>query len=276
VINGEGTLHHGAGPGERLLAVAHHPVRGKKPVALINALYQENPPDWARYIEKIDLVSTRDAWSAEEAARHWGRPVNHVPDLSLGEGMETGSGARRGDLLLIGDSVIWPVTKRLIALADSRKDARFLPIRTTIKANKPHHPQPFRALRDLYIKTHAAAFGLKHRHVLFNRDEAGFMDSLRTGALHVTGRFHAICLCLVTGTPFIALESNSWKIRALLDEFGLGRDRLLGMDDLASRLDDPALRRFTPEEQTAVAARLAVCVSETQALFDSIRALVDR
>ena len=35
VINGEGTLHHGAKAGARLLRVVDHPVRGDKPVALI-------------------------------------------------------------------------------------------------------------------------------------------------------------------------------------------------------------------------------------------------
>src|SRR3546814_15358610 len=40
VINGEGTLHHGAPHGEILLKVVDHPVRTTKPVVLINALYR--------------------------------------------------------------------------------------------------------------------------------------------------------------------------------------------------------------------------------------------
>ena len=274
VINGEGTLHHGARPGEKLLKIAEHPVRGRKPVALINALYQDNPDGWSRYLRKIDLISTRDALSAEAAARHSGRHVGYVPDLSLAEGTTAGTTSRDENLLLIGDSVLWPVTERLIALADSRNDARFLPIRTGIKTSKPHHAQPFRAIREAYIAAHARIFSLKHPHVWFNKDEEGFIDALRTGSLHVTGRFHAICMCLITGTPFIVLESNSWKIRALLDEFNLGRERLVDIDDLPAKLDDPALRRFSADEQPAITMRLIACVTETQTLFDDIGRLV--
>lgn len=273
VINGEGTLHHGSRQGERLLAVVDHPARGQKPVALINTLYQDNPGSWSRYLEKIDLISTRDAWSAEAASNHAGRTVGHVPDLSLWEGAAESTSTARGDLVLIGDSVIRSVSERLITLADSRPDARFLPILTTIKPPKPHYRQPFRALRNAYIHTHALAFRLRHPHVWFNRDEAGFMHSLKKGALHATGRFHSICLCLVTGTPFIALESNSWKIRALLDEFDLGPDRLVDIDDLPARLSDPALRYFSMREQAAIAKRLSECVMQTQALFDRIAEL---
>ena len=64
VINGEGTLHHGASHGEKLLRIAAHPVRAGKPVALINAIYQENPEHWRRYLDGIDLISPRDSWSA--------------------------------------------------------------------------------------------------------------------------------------------------------------------------------------------------------------------
>jgi hypothetical protein len=43
VVNGEGTLHHGAPEGERLLLAVDHAAALGKPVALINTIYQDNP-----------------------------------------------------------------------------------------------------------------------------------------------------------------------------------------------------------------------------------------
>lgn len=39
--------------------------------------------------------------------------------------------------------------------------------------------------------------------------EADYLVRLGQARLHVTGRFHGICLSLVSGTPFRAVGSNS-------------------------------------------------------------------
>ncbi|MFC3164563.1 polysaccharide pyruvyl transferase family protein [Ciceribacter thiooxidans] len=270
VINGEGTLHHGAKAGARLLRVVDHPARGDKPVALINAIYQENPEEWSRYLEKMTIISTRDSWSAEEAGRHAGRAVGFVPDLSLSDGFEEAAPGVTRDLLLVGDSVSREVSRRLLALADSRADARLLPILRTIKASKPHVATPLRLLREAYIRLHAAAFGWTHGNVLFNRDEAGFIDALQHGYLHVTGRFHAVCFCLFTRTPFLAIESNSWKIRALMHDLGLGDKRLVGIDDLPDLLARPDILAYSEDEMQAIGKGIAMCRTRTAALFDEI------
>src|SRR5262245_12462177 len=69
LINGEGTLHHGAGLGARLLSVVDHPARCGTPVALINTIYQENPPEWGRWLSKMSLVAARDRRSQHEFER---------------------------------------------------------------------------------------------------------------------------------------------------------------------------------------------------------------
>ena len=43
-------------------------VSATQPVALINALYQDNPQDWRRYLDKFALISPRDSWSAATLA----------------------------------------------------------------------------------------------------------------------------------------------------------------------------------------------------------------
>lgn len=273
VVNGEGTLHHGSRQGSKLLDVVDHPARGKTPVALINAVYQDNPSAWNARLSRIDLISTRDSWSAAEVEKAIGRKVGYVPDLSLAEGAVTTHATRPRDRLLIGDSVNRDIGRQLLAFADRRSDARYLPILTSIKPPKPHYPAPLRALRQAYIDLHARAFGLRHGHTEFNRSEAGFLASLETGYLHLTGRFHAVCLCLATGTPFLALESNSWKIAALLNDFGLGSERIVTLDEAKRRIEAQQRFDFTTQEREIIAAGLIAAQEGADDLFDRLLAL---
>lgn len=275
VINGEGTLHHGSRLGERLLSVVGHPARGDTPVALINALYQENPPSWGRFLERFDLISTRDSWSAEVASEHAKRKVGHVPDLSLAGGMLPSPATPQRDLLLVGDSVSRSVSHGLLALMSGRPNAYLLPITKTIKSSKPDLPAPLRALRQGYARLHASAFGLRHRRVLFNRTESEFIEDLLRGRLHVTGRFHSVCFCLFTGTPFLAVESNSWKIGALLNDFGFGSSRLTTLEDIRERIEQPEKEEYSPEELDAVGLGLARVQKQAGLVFDEIRKLAE-
>lgn len=271
VINGEGTLHHGSRHGERLLKVVNHPARANKPVALINALYQDNPEHWGRYLEKMSLISTRDSRSAAAVTEASGLSVDVVPDLSLSAGAEPRPGMLVRDRLLIGDSVSRNVSASLLALRDMHPEAYFLPILRTIKPSKPHFPLPLRLLRQGYIELHARAFALSENRVLYSRSEPEFIAALRRGRLHVTGRFHAICFCLFTRTPFLAVGSNSWKIEALLEDFGLGKRRLVTQDQVATHLEAPDELAFTDEEQRAITAGLTMSHNRTARLFDRLK-----
>ncbi|MGA1831842.1 polysaccharide pyruvyl transferase family protein [Rhizobium wenxiniae] len=275
VINGEGTLHHGAKAGERLLKIVDHPARGTKPVVLINTLYQENPATWGRYLDQMALIATRDSWSAEVVREQIGRQVTFVPDLSLAEGMVAEHSGKR-EILTIGDSVSKEISRELLAIAATYPEARLLPITTTIKASKPHFPQPLKAMREAYIRLHAANFAKRHGNVLFNKTEADFIYDLKRSYLHVTGRFHSICFCLFTQTPFLALDSNSWKIEALLNDLDLGKNRLITLTDLHERLADPDSKTYSDTERRKIEDGLAQCKLKADKVFDEIRSIAER
>ena len=273
IINGEGTLHHGASSGERLLKVTEHPARRNTPVALINAIYQENPGEWRRYLDKIDLICVRDSWSAKEIKDQTGRDVAFVPDLSLSDQKRLDTGETNRDMLLIGDSVSRGVTRTLLDIAASQKDAYLVPITKTIKSSKPHFSPAPRLLREIYIRAHTEFFKLRHPNSIFNTTEEGFIDTIRRGYLHVTGRFHSVCFCLFTHTPFLAVESNSWKIRALLEDTGMGRGRLVSADELKHHLLDRSSNAFNDQETASINAALESCRTKSSQLFDAISRL---
>jgi hypothetical protein len=273
VINGEGTLHHGARPGELLLQIADHPVRAGKPVALINAIYQENPEHWRRYLDAIDLISPRDSWSAAVLSEATGRKIEHVPDLSMAEGFHPAADTSERTILTIGESVLRDTRNELIALFQKRPEAYFLPIVGTIKSPKLRSPQPLRALRKLYVELHSAAFKARNRRAIFAQDEFDYADALLRSTLHASGRFHAICFALTTKTPFLALSSNAWKVEALFEDMGIDKRRLVPFDRIDQLISVPADLGFQPEEMLRIEHAMAAGTRAAGETFDQIAKL---
>lgn len=267
VINGEGTMHHGAAHARRLLDVVEHPARGTTPVVLVNALYQDNPPEWGRLLDRISIIAARDSWSAAELSRVTAAPVRHVDDLSISAGFIDAPTRRRSQQVVVGDSVFPEVSSGLAAIARECRDVAVLPIQDRSLPATPRADSPFAA----WGRSLARAVGVRATGRCFS--EADYVDRLRGASLHLTGRFHAVCLSLVTRTPFLCLTSNSWKIEALLHDFGLGTDRLVGPAHVAAAIERPADFAFTAAEEAAITRGVSRCREQSNRLFDDVAAL---
>ncbi len=267
VINGEGTLHHGREAGRTLLNVIPAAKAKGVPVALINALWQDNPPDWLDLLSGAALIATRDHRSAAELSKL--DNVRSLPDLSLSAGTEPQLGPR--DRLYFGDSVRWS-TRRALALAAKRLKAdALLPTKTrasSLWTGKPFGPWLSAAYHG------AAPFGLPPLQLAAT--ETDYLRFLGRARMHVTGRFHGICLSLVTGTPFLTTGSNSWKIEALLADAGLPKSRAIAEEDLATLTQSDLNRPFSPQETKGIAAFLAEAQRESEILFKDLAALAWR
>jgi len=58
-------------------------------------------------------------------------------------------------------------------------------------------------------------------------DVHAYLTWLKTLELHVTGRFHGVCLSIMAETPFLAFPSNSHKTEGILQDMG-APDLLIG------------------------------------------------
>ena len=264
VVNGEGTLHHGRPAGARLLAVAQHAARADTPLALVNALWQDNPEEWSKPLAKFDLIAARDNVSAEDMAHTTRAEVRWLPDLSLSAPAEITPGPRRG--VIIGDSVK-PGPRRVLGRAARRyRDARLVPTKTL--GGRLWRFAPTRAAL-------AAAWcgGLGLPPLDMPGDEAAYLDRISRADLHITGRFHAVCLSMLTETPFLALGSNASKIERLLADAGLGQARLLGAEALAH---PPEAAPFSTGELDAIRSFRERAQRQAEALFADIAALARR
>lgn len=260
VINGEGTLHDGAAHGARLLSVLDHPARGTRPVALVNALWSANPPEWNRWLTQLALAAARDSASAGAMAAG-GAAARWLPDLSLAVPFEGGAAARCG--LIVGDSVRRDA-RRHLARAAQRLGATYLPTKTL--ASPIWRLPPARAaLWRVYNGTRGPVPPFE-----MSPDAPAYLARLAGAAGHVTGRFHGICLSMLTETPFLALASTTSKVQRLLSDAGLGDGRLVTADDLATVTGVPP---FAPAELAAIRAFRARAAAESRALFADLRAL---
>jgi polysaccharide pyruvyl transferase WcaK-like protein len=267
VINGEGTIHHGKPAGEALLRVATHPARGQTPVALINALYEENPADWGAYLRHFTLLVARDSASAARMAQDSGGPVRWLPDLSLSAPSEVPNAPRHGTI--VGDSVRLE-KRRVLAQAASRiPDCRFIPTKT-LRGKIWRLPLLGGILRGALFRLYNAVWVLRAPRFLMPLTEQGYLSEIAAARLHITGRFHAVCLSMLTETPFLALTSNASKIEQLLRDAGLDTHRIIGADQLSSL---PQTTEFTAVELEKIRAFRQKAQADSEHLFNELAAM---
>ena len=267
VINGEGTLHHGKPGAARLLRVTE--AAGEAPVALVNALYQDNPPDWSRWLNRLAYASTRDSRSADAIAAVTGQRPLVVPDLTLSARIDE---RPRTVSVIFGDSVKAEVTADL-AVRAKREMAPLIPSLSALKRPKGRTALT-RRLRNWYIARHSARMQALRPTLEICATEDAYAARIAGARLHVTGRFHGVCYAMAAGTPFLAIGSNSWKTEALIADAGLAPWRvtdLTGLDALIAR--GPAALAFTPEEQLALDAYLDHAAAGAEAMFAALASL---
>lgn len=268
VINGEGTLHHGGAQGEALVRLARHPVRGTKPLFLINALYQENPPDWGEALKTFTGLWARDSRSAAAMAQATGRPVGSFGDLTLCGDSIAGTGPRQG--IVLGDSVKKKVSRRLAQLSTARPGCKLVPIVQDLKSVRDRTGLAA-VMRRIENSLFTAASRWRYPALQLLPDQAAYAEVLRQAAVHVTGRFHGVCFSVATETPFVTLSSNSWKSEALIADVGLSTDRLVAPDRLTPDLLDRDWS-YSVQERTAIRNFLSMSAAAAARAFDEIAA----
>ena len=267
VINGEGTLHHGRPAAFDLLKIVDCPEAAGKPVYLVNALYQQNPPEWGRMLGRLAGLWARDSRSAAELIQVTGRPVPWMLDLTLCASLPATPGGRQG--LVVGDSVDQAVSVTLAAVATAR-GAALVPSLQRLKTL--HGRTGFRLLlRRLSVHRHEMRLRRAHPTLRLAPDPDSYARIVGSADLHLTGRFHGVCFSILTETPFVAIASNSWKIEAMLDDIGLDRDRIVAPDNLEAALDQRDWA-YSATERAAIAASLDQARRDAGRMFDRILA----
>lgn len=199
IVNGEGSLHDSYGRNFLVTLLKLIP-KGKKAV-LINSLWYKMGQ--VADMNKFSLISFREQRSFNEFYNTYiklQKKIYCIPDVIFAVDIEG------NDNIGYGDSVSGNISNRL-----SKHDNYFpLDYKRTFKA-KTYHQEFFADDVQYYIKW------------------------LKTLDLHVTGRFHGLCLSAIAGTPFLVFPSNAEKIEALLHDMGCSELLIKSTDEIYNK-----------------------------------------
>lgn len=265
VINGEGTLHGGAKRGAELLDILTADERRGQPVALVNTIWQNNPPAWNALLDRCDIVSVRDSHSAAALAQAGVTHARLAPDLSLTGPLAPSAGQR--DQIVIGDSVRFSC-RQALAQAAQHQHAVYIP--TKYLRAPIWNLRPISAL--LWRLYNRVPFGKVPVFRMARTDE-GYLRELQRTQSHITGRFHGVCLSMLAQTPFLAVISKTTKVQTLIEDAGLDRRRIITEAQLRAQPDRVA-PPFSDAELAQMQAYIAEANRAANQLFDDIRSLL--
>ncbi len=270
IVNGEGTLHHDAPAGRKLLQASSYCQELGVPSALINCTWAENSSGTESMALKFDLISVRDRESARQLDGLT-RKVIVVPDLSLGS---LKPDYEQGEGIGYGDSVLRDVSVQLLQRC-RENEGTYLPIQ--FPGNRRHAAWKFvRSMfgkQDVFSPLKSARYAdcritqLKHAV----NDTDAFVSRISDLACFVTGRYHGICTAIGVGTPFIALTSNSHKVASLLEDAGLGH-REIPLQTLG-KAQIRELAHWTPRELRSLNEFLEAASRARNGLFDRLASM---
>lgn len=213
VLNGEGTLHHGAPRAAQLMDICGQARRRGIPVAVLNTVWEENPDDMVSALDKADLVYVRDSMSKNALPAGFAAKI--VPDMSIPLFYRT---ARDGQFappvhrIGVIDSVVPAVSASLLNFSEAKQ--------------LPFYVMPGRNLGVIRADV-AGRKGSVWPRLLQITD-------MMSAEAWLTGRFHGLIAALSAGLPVCAVRSNTAKIEGSLGDAGLSEACLLGRDWLTA------------------------------------------
>jgi polysaccharide pyruvyl transferase WcaK-like protein len=277
IVNGEGTIHHGRPAAWDLVKVASHAKSLGIPSFLINCTYQQNPLHYKNHLEMFSGIYVREHLSQKELD-NLDVKCRLVPDLTLAASPMSTASNRRG--IGITDSTFVELSKRMLTAA-IHNEWEFLPVLRAHRFEKAI--VPIELLRLMKFKVYRALYGgpvnagrvdsdyLLQRNNYIRISTRAYIESIMGKQLIVTARFHAMCFCLLTETPFLALKSNSHKIESMLADIGLDSERMVDEQILDGPIN-PLAYAFSSQEIGKLRSYVQTARQEITNMFDSIAA----
>lgn len=211
IVNGEGTIHHSK---DRKFAKALAEFAEfsnqvlKTPSYLINAtLYKNDAPEYLK-LKEYRAIYVRDKGSLEEL-KAFNLEGQYVPDLTFAKNKTEYSELQPRQNVVVVDSAIKqdnPVLKEF-----AEKDG--FPFKSMIVARR-RNAKFIRSPRP-YVKNILKYLASDRK---LSTSPSTYIQYLRDFRLVITGRYHTVSMCIKNRIPFIAIDSNTPKIRYLLTD----------------------------------------------------------
>ena len=278
IVNGEGTLHHADSRywvKDLILIGRYIKENYEIPIVVINTTYQDNGNEVASLTKYFDQVYVRERLSQADL-RQYGIESIVVPDLSFYSTFDTLENNQR-EGTGVTDSVYPDKSIQLFGV--SRKNGYlFLPIYSKNKFKKMVKKEF--AIREVKYWLKHLLWSLKiplHYHrvkVFYYLDSyADYINKIAHLEFLITGRYHALCFALKANTPFFAVKSNSHKIEGMLQDIGIGTDRIVEIDKIVAQNVQTSYL-FTTDESEKIRRYVKQAPRQIDDMFDRIEKLL--
>ena len=254
IVNGEGSIHHSATSNRaRSLIEIGRFARDTLgvPAYLFNATLHEIAEPDLEGLRAFERIFVREGRSRDEMAGA-GIEATVVPDLTVSAELAR-SDIRRG--IAVTDSVVSRSAASLKRLS-VRNGYGYWPLIYRFRGSPKRWPRLDRNLLKFARVARGSADPVE-----------AFANYVSQHELVVTGRYHAVAYCLATGTPFLAVESNTPKIAGLLDDVFGDRRRLIDDTKLGS-VDLSSYVGWGPDEAEQVERFVISSRQKVDAMFD--------
>jgi exopolysaccharide biosynthesis predicted pyruvyltransferase EpsI len=233
IINGEGSLHDQYG---RNFLTSLLKMLSNKKAVLINSVWYNmgHVPE----MSKLAIISFRETRSKVEFDKdhlNFIKISEVVPDVIFATELPP-------ENIGTGDSVYGHITNIL------SKVKNYFPL----DYHRPSSPQ-----FPKEIKTYS------------QKDINDYIKWLKTLDLYITGRFHGVCLAILTGTPFLAMPSNAKKIEALIRDATTQDLIITSLDEIENKKNNAYASVGQMKEYSEEAKE------KIKNLFDRIKNLLD-
>lgn len=222
IVNGEGSIHHDSKNAMRIFDICSELVE-QKPVAIINALWQDNNPDkWKPILAQCKAVFTRDRRSQREL-QLISPSVGYAPDLTFFRYPKPSARHRAG--YACTDSVVNAWSRAAIKSAELDSELDYLTLFTGNLHFQRGSKDWGKAIKYACYPS-LSKLGIsvppRYQSIQFaDEDTEQFIRHLNQYRAVCVARYHALCFMIQQELPFVAVSSNSHKSEALLEELGL-------------------------------------------------------
>lgn len=264
LVNAEGSIHDSQEHplAERFASVAgHFKTNFDIPSVLINATVHNNQPEINDLLSDYALIFTRDTASTQ-ALGSAGIDAETVSDLTLAYPLDHLNKSSASSRPMVTDSASRGISRQLKDFARSQGH----PYMSIQYARFPH-PHRIATPRRYLGKARRWVFDkIRHRPSLDR-----YISRIRDSSVVITGRYHAVTMCLLTETPFLAVESNIPKISWLLQDVLGSTDRVFReVDELADKTG-AARQAWSTDERSRLHSYLETCQASNDRMMTRIR-----
>ncbi len=278
LVNGEGTLHHSQLIARELITIAKYVKESTNiPIVLINSTYQENNDEMAECAKLFDLIYVRETLSKDDLAQY-DIQSKVVPDMTFYSQFDL-SEKVVSNQVGVSDSVYIDLSEKLFELC-LEKSYKYLPALTAPKIKLNSIENIVRYLKHSVFNSFKPLLywtGYRFRHqvirMFFYIDNyKNYIQEISSLDFLITARYHSLCFSLKTLTPFVALKSNSLKIEGMLQDVGIGKNRVLNEFNLSQL----KVNEFSTDEIEKISAYVNNAPLQIESMFEEIRKLLDK